>query len=77
MPHPRTSFLDSLSGGASLPTDPLLQEVENRTANFVNKLASGQSVESDLSGFLNDVSCLRESLLELSWFSFVAFPIQF
>ena len=70
-PQPWTSLLDSLSGGASLPTDPLLQEVENRTADFMDKLASGQSVESDLSRFLNDVSCLRASLVEMCMFQCV------
>ena len=39
--------------------DPVLQDIDNRTANLMNKLANGQSVKDDLSGFLNKVSCLR------------------
>ena len=42
-----------------MPVDPVLQDIDNRTANLMNKLANGQSVKDDLSGFLNKVSCLR------------------
>ena len=48
-----------MSGGTRLPVDPVLQDIDNRTANLMNKLANGQSVKDDLSGFLNKVSCLR------------------